>query len=314
MKTMNAVVDPPTLPVVLWILARPRLLPFVLCLPLVGFGWAHWDHALHLRGLADLIWVLAAWTFLHAGSLWLNAELDRDQGEVLMGHSIPVPSIVAPCGYASLIGGVCLAFAGSLLAGFAAVTCASLAVFYSHPATVGKGHPFCGPMVNGTGYGLLSTFAGWTVVNVTPDLRTITVWFLGMFGVLGCYFSAQAFQGDEDKARGYRTLVVTHGPRGCLNTARICIGSGFLGGTALAGIGWLPRVCLIALPLGVWVDFWLRAWAKQPGGGDERWARVLAIRLLVSAVVVICLAYGDYLLAWKADEPVAGMGTVCGHP
>jgi len=290
------------------------LLPFVLLLPVVGFGWGHWDRALELRGAWNLLWVVLAWGCLQAGTLWLNAALDRDQGEVLLGRATPVPVFIVPCGYAILGLAVGLAFLADPGAGYAALGCAILAVLYSHPSTVWKGHPLFGPLVNGAGYGLLSTFAGWRVVGVTPNPRTVAVWLLGGLGVLGCYFAAQAFQEEEDRQRGYRTLVVTHGPRGCLLASRLCLGVGFLGGVLLTALGWLPLVCFADLPLGWWVDDWLRRWAAQPGGGNERWARGLAFRLLVSVVVAIGLAYVAYYWELMSGEPVAGLGTRSGLP
>jgi 4-hydroxybenzoate polyprenyltransferase len=295
-------------------LARPRLLPFVLLLPLVGFGWAHWDHAIAMRGGTGLLWVLAAWTLLQAGTLWLNAALDRDQGEVLLGSAVAVPSAAVPCGYLALAAGGTLGFLGSTVAGVAGVGCTLLATLYSHPKTIWKGHAVLGPFVNGIGYGLLSTLAGWSVVAVAPDLRSVLVWVLSASAILGCYFAAQAFQGDEDKARGYRTLVVTHGPKAVLLAARVCIGVGLLGGTVLAAVGFLPRLCLVALPLGWWIDSWLRRWSAQPDGGDEGWARGLAWRLLFAGLVCVGLAYVDYGLALLWEEPAAGLGTAAGHP
>jgi 4-hydroxybenzoate polyprenyltransferase len=297
-----------SLPRALWVLARPRLMPFVLLLPIVGFGWGHWDRALTLRGEARLPWVLAAWLLLQAGTMWLNAALDRDSGEILMGRAIAVPRATTSCAYIALLLAVLCAFLGNVISGCACAICALLAILYSHPATVWKGHPFLGPMVNGLGYGLLSTLPGWALVGVTPNPRTIAVWLCGGSGVLGCYFAVQAFQADEDRARGYRTLVVTHGPGAVLLAARVCIG------VVLAAIGWLPRVSLVALIFAVWVDRWLAAWAKQPNGGDERWARGLAKRLLIAALLGIGLAYVDYFVDIALDRPVAGLGTARGHP
>ena len=34
----------------LYALARPKLLPYVLLLTTAGYGWAHWDRALTMRG------------------------------------------------------------------------------------------------------------------------------------------------------------------------------------------------------------------------------------------------------------------------
>src|SRR5260370_4680593 len=162
----------------LCLLARPRLLPFVLLLPLLGFGWAHWDRALDLRGGEGLLWVLAAWVMLQAGTLWLNAALDRDQGEVLLGRPVPVPPQTASYGYVALLLGVGLAVLSAPLAGCVAVMCGLLAVLYSHPRTGWKGRPILGPLVNAVGSGLLSALAGGAVVHVAPDLRTAVAWRL----------------------------------------------------------------------------------------------------------------------------------------
>src|SRR5262249_49176546 len=116
-------------------------MPFVLLLPIVGFGWGHWDRALTLRGEAGLPWVLLAGLLLQAGTMWLNAALDRDSGEILMSRAIPVPKSTALWGYLALALAVGCAFVGHFISGCACATCAILAILYSHPATVWKGHP-----------------------------------------------------------------------------------------------------------------------------------------------------------------------------
>lgn len=297
-------------------LARPALLPFVLLLPLVGFGWACWSYALDPSSSAvvNLLVVLAAWAALNVGTLWFNAALDRDEGEILFGRPVTVPHGITAFAVAAFATASLLGFVAGLLPGILASICVVLSVLYSAPATAWKGHPLGGPFVNLLGYGLASPLAGWAVVEVPPDVRSVLVWVLGASGVLGCYFAVQAFQRDEDAARGYRTLVVTHGPEGALLAARLCLGLGFAGGTALAAVGWLPRVCLVFLVVGCWLDRWLAAWSRQPGGGSERWARGLALRLFVGAVVTIALAYLDYYLDASAGRPVAGLGTVRGAP
>ena len=82
----------------------------------------------------------------------------------------------------------------------------------------------------------------------------------------------------------------------------------------LAALGWLPRVCLVFLPVGLWLDRWLARWARQPGGGSERWARGLALRLFVGEALTVALAYADYLDDALAGRPAAGLGTVRGRP
>ena len=219
--------------IALWRLARPRLLPYVLGLVLIGFAWAHWDRALTARGGGGLGWVMLAWTCLHAGTLWLNAALDQDEGEVLFGRPVRPPPTTSLAGYLALAASVPLAWIGHPLAGIAVLVCAILAVAYSHPRLAWKGHPLGGPIVNIVGYGLLSPLAGWSVVGVAPNARTVLVWLLFGCAIFGTYLAAQAFQQEEDRQRGYRTLVATHGPRTVLLGARAAIGVAMIGGLAV---------------------------------------------------------------------------------
>ena len=128
----------------LWNLARPKLMPFVLLLPVVGFGWGHWDRALTLRGEKELLWVMGAWACLQSGTLWLNAALDRDQGEVLLGRSTPVPDHLVLYGYAALTFGVVFAFTSNSGAGVAGTVSPSWRCFIRTQRQFGKPTPFLG--------------------------------------------------------------------------------------------------------------------------------------------------------------------------
>ena len=297
-----------------WALSRPRMLPYVLMLPLSGYGWAHWDRALEARNPELLGLVLLSWTFLHAGTLWLNAAVDRDEGEVLMGRSVPPPPGTSALGYGALVGTVLLAIPAGPVVALAAAACAVLAVLYSHPAVMWKGHALGGPFVNLVGYGLLSPMVGYAVVGVPVTPRSLAVWALVAFGILGTYFAAQAFQQQEDADRGYRTLVATHGSRAVIRAARTCIGLAMGGGLLLAAIGWLPRGCLLVAP-GWWVlDRWMVQWLAQPHGGDASWALGFTRRLLWAGLIGLGAASVDYVRASFSDQPVAGLGTQRGHP
>ncbi|MEO0603173.1 MAG: hypothetical protein AAF211_17170, partial [Myxococcota bacterium] len=178
-----------------WALSRPRLAPFVVLLPFLGWAYAHWDRALPTQNAGAFLGVAVAWWWLHAGTLWLNAAVDRDEGEVLMGESVPVPPHTAWLGYVGLAVSVGLAALAHPVAGVAAAISALMAVLYSHPATLWKAHPVGGPFVNWFGYGILSPLAGWATADVAINPRTVVLWALGSVGVLGAYFAAQAFQG-----------------------------------------------------------------------------------------------------------------------
>jgi len=293
------------------ILARLRLLPFVLVLVLFGFGWAHWDRALRLQGAEDLLLVLLAWTALHIGTMWLNASLDQDDGEVLFGEATTPPPGIAPMAYLCLFAAVLL---GWKPVGWVVICCVALAVLYSHPFTAWKGHALGGPAVNLIGYGVLSPYAGWVAVGVPANFRSGLVLGLTSLVVLGCYFGAQAFQEEDDRARGYDTLVVHFGAIGAIRAARVCIGLGILGGLGLAVFGWLPRSCLLIAPLAVVLNGFFAAWEREPSAGSDVWARGMSWRLLTLAMVGVFVSGAEYVLQSYQSVPVAGLGTAGGHP
>ena len=64
---------------------------FVWSVPLVAAGFAHWDGAYQGRAGFSLLALLVVWGLLHAGTLWLNAALDRDESDVLWGEAVAPP-------------------------------------------------------------------------------------------------------------------------------------------------------------------------------------------------------------------------------
>jgi 4-hydroxybenzoate polyprenyltransferase len=298
----------------LWLLTRPRLVPWVMLLPLVGFGFAHWDHALDLQNGPAMLLLLLAWCLLHAGTMWLNAALDPGQGEVLYGRPVPVPPYVRLWAMLALAACVALATWAQVATGLVAAACAILAVLYSHPRTAWKGRPLLGPLTNVAGYGVLSPLAGWSLVGVPFTLRFgVTLGLLASW-ILGAYFAAQSFQQEDDRAAGHRTLVATAGPRTVLRAARLSCDFGALGVAVLCAIGWYPRICLVFVPFAWALDRWLRRWMAQPGGGDEAWARGLARRGVTLAIVLVGSAAGAYLGDFAHGGPVCGLATAAGHP
>lgn len=295
-------------------LARPRLLPFVLLLPGVGYGWAHWDRAMTARGGGELLAVLASWTLLHAGTLWLNAWLDRDEGEVLLGEAVPPPDGTPVAARFALAACVLTAASANPVAGVCAALGWFLAEAYSHPTVALKGHALGGPAVNVVGYGVLSPLAGWSAAGVPLNARTVAFVGVVALGVLGAYFVAQVFQADEDRARGYRTLVARAGPRAAVDAARASWAAGAAVAATLAVVGWWPPALLLALPGLAWVDRWMRAWRDRPGGGTAADATEAARRLAWVALAVVLLAGVDYAVAIRAGGPVAGLATPAGRP
>ena len=276
---------------------------------LVGFGYAHWERALPVRNGWAMVAVYVAWLFIHAGTMWMNAALDEDEGEVLFGVAAKTPPRLRLVAVMALLFGVTIALWAHPLAGVAALGCAILAVLYSHPLTAFKGHPTLGPMVNLLGYGVLSPIAGFVLVQEPPTVRGALALSLVVFWVLGAYFAAQAFQQKEDRDRGYRTYVVVYGPVACLRTARVCLSSALFILVLLAVMGWLPRMVLLAVPAFLWVDRWMGLWEEQPGGGSETWARGMVQRLLLAGMVLLIALYAHHFWQLIHGLPVAGLGT-----
>ncbi len=293
----------------LWQLTRPRFAFWLLWIPFIGYGFAHWDRALDWTNPRGFALLLPAWLLLNAGTMWLNAALDAHEAGALFATPTRIPACVSQCGYGALAAGVLAGFGASPWVAACAAGCALLAVLYSHPATAWKGHPVKGPLVNAVGYGVLSACAGWSLVGVAMNLRTAITFALLTLWLLGATFCAQAFQRADDLRRGYRTLVVTHGARAALRAGRWCANSAVGAVLVLTAVGFFPRLCLLATPF-FWVaDLWMRRWQRQPEGGGPRWAAGYIQRMLASGLVYFALAYVDYLWDWHEGGPVAGAAT-----
>ncbi|MFT6143174.1 MAG: hypothetical protein ACJAZO_000519 [Myxococcota bacterium] len=288
--------------------------PYLWLIVLGGYGFAHWDRALLGQGGTALLLTLVSWTFLHAGTLWLNAALDQDEGEVLWGTAAAVPDGIEWWAYGAL--GVCMgtaALAGTFVF-ICAAGCSILAVLYSHPSAVWKGHSVGGPVVNGVGYGLLTPIAGFACVGVPPTPRAGITLIIGLCGVMAAYYAAQAFQGDEDRARNYRTLVARQGMAATVWATRLWMWAGFSGAVLCAAMGWVPRIVLLVLPLFVWVDAHARRWQNSGEANNSDWAKGFASRLLAGALTALALLFFVYMDDSWHNRPVAGLGTAAGHP
>jgi hypothetical protein len=279
------------------------MLPWLLLLVGLGYGWGHWEWSLKLYNPAGLGRVLAAWTLLHVGTMWRNAARDHDRGPVLFGRSVTPPPGLAHWGDAALVACVLLG------ASWEAVGAATLALLYSHPRTAWKGHPILGPAVNLIGYGVLTPLAGWQVLGVRSTPRAAAALVVVAVAMLGLTFVAQVFQEDEDRARGDHTLVATHGPAAAVRAARWCLGAVAAVALGMTVMGWLPRACLLASPVAVVLMWHMARWQRAPvEGGRSAAMRSFALMMAV-AVVVVVAAFGD--LVWDSirGTPVSGLGT-----
>ena len=300
----------------LWTLSRPKGMLFVSFLPMVGYAFAFWDHgcedpSAHPFGILALL--ALAWAVPHAGTMWLNAGLDRDEKPTLFGESVAVPKHIALFAYPTFAFAIALGFWLSIGTGICVILCSILSILYSHKAFAWKAHAYGGPFANLVGYGALSPIGGFLVAGFAPTMRGALVLVIAMTWILSAYFAAQAFQFDEDNERGYRTLVVVKGPAFTLTLTTTLYRLAALGTLALAAAGWFPRVVLVALPGFIWVDFLLRDWRKQPKGGDVSWAKKFFIRLFIVSLVVLVFVCFDYEWRRSATGMPGGLATMSGH-
>lgn len=292
----------------LWRLARPRMGLWAAAAPAFGYGYGHWEFALDGVNPLGLVLLVPAWGLVHAGTLWYNACLDPGEGDVLFGEGAePVPHLQLAA-FVALAIAVVLATLASPRAGGCAAVAAALAILYSHPRTAWKSHPVLGPLVNVVGYGELSLVAGWALVEVPFTTRWGLSLTITSAWALGLYFAAQVFQEDEDRRRGHRTLVATHGAEVTRRAAR----AAFLVGDAVLVVllvaGWYPRLCAVGLPALFMADRHLRHI------GDEAWARGLVKLLLLAGMLSVAGACAQFILDICAGGVVAGLATAGGRP
>ena len=295
-------------------LSRPRGAALLLTIPTIGYGFAHWDHAKNPERPLAFAVVLAAWLSLSAGTMWLNAALDGEEQGALYARPTARPEHLRRYGAAALAMAVAAAALADRGAGLSCGACALLSVLYSHPATAWKAHPVMGPLVNAAGYGALSSLAGWSVAGLPMDLRTAAAFACLSIFVLGASLAAQAFQERDDARRGYRTLVVTHGPAACLQAAHACMRASVAGVALFMIAGYYPRLCLLGVPSFWFAERWLLRWKREPGGGRPEDAAGLLSRMLFGASVLVALSMVDYLHDRAVSDVAAGQATAAGRP
>lgn len=296
-------------------LARPRSLLFVGGLPMIGFGFAYWDHGCELPtrvALVPLSLLFFLWAVPHAGTMWLNAALDRDDAPALFGEVAIVPPGIERYAYGTLLGSVVVAALVRPALGVVVALCALLSIAYSHPRIAWKGHAVLGPLTNALGYGVLSPLGGILASGLPLTARASAVLVTATLWIGSAYFAAQVFQEREDRERGYRTLVALFGAAVTLRTTRIAFWTALFASALLVGLGWFPRALGLALPLFLWVDALLRAWAREPNGGSELWARRFFVRMAIVTSIGLVFVSVDYELARRGGLR-GGLATRSGH-
>lgn len=286
-------------------------------LPMIGFAFAYWDHGCTIPGLGavpPLVLLATVWAVPHMGTMWLNAALDRDEGQVLFGKSVPVPDGIEKYAYATLAFALAAAFAAHVGLGLCVLGCALLSVLYLHPKTAWKGHAVLGPLANAIGYGVLSPLGGWLLAELPATPRGALVLCVSVTFIVAAYLAAQAFQEQEDRERGYRTLVALRGARFTLDVTRAFLALSVVLTLGLAALGWFPRAALLSAPAFFAADRHLVRWREVPGGGDGKWAAGFFVRLTIAGLLCLAAVSAEYGWNQSRGLPLGGLGTAAGHP
>lgn len=258
--------------------------------------------------------MLLAWTCFHCASMWMNAHLDRDEAAVIFGTSTHIPAFVSYYSFVAFLLGIVLCVAVSWPLGVVGFCVAGLGWAYSSPTIRWKGHPIAGPLVNALGYGLLSPMAGWLIVDVPLTPRTLLTTLVVLLGIVGTYFCLQGYQAAEDRQRGYRTLVATHGPAFTLTVGRVCFALVIIFFGVLAVIGWYPRVIVCVAPAWLWFDRWIAQWGASTAPDRMFWPVGFVRRAAALGLLLFLCVFGAYVWDSFYGDAVAGLATRAGHP
>lgn len=301
-------------PIYLLRLARPVMALYLLALLAFGYGLAHWDYAISLTGFGPFLLLQAGWLALHIGTIFLNACSDRDVGPVAMGETQVVRRGTRGIAFVALAGATAVGLSSSIQPGGLLLICVALACLYSRPSRPWKGHPILGPGVNLIGYGISTPLAGYLVVGLPLTVRS-AVLILGIsLSILGLYFLAQSYQEDEDRDRGYRTLVATRGTPAVILAAQACLRLSGLLFLSLIVVGFLPYLLALVLAPMWRMDRHLALWASHPSLHDMGKTNRVIKGYALLGLFTLLLLLGHHNWTVRTKGLYAGYGTRAGHP
>lgn len=233
---------------------RPRALVIVIAHMSVGFLLAN---GLDFTGDRLGRWALAAlaWALMGSGgTLALNSAFDEDEGDIgYLDEPPPVPRYLAPFALVWILLGVPIALALGWRFSVVYGICLAMSLLYSVPPFRFKARAGLDVLINATGYGGLTIYAGWaaTARPLAAPIVNVVIAFFCFF--VGFYPMTQIYQMAEDAERGDRTLALALGKRNALRLATLGVGMGFAF-LALEVVQryWIAQSVGLALAMLVW--------------------------------------------------------------
>jgi len=207
---------------------RPRAWVIVTAHMSVGFLLANgldlsWDR-LGRWALAALAWGILG----NGGTLALNSVFDRDEGDIGYLDDPPlVPRYLAYFALALMALGIPIALALGYRFSVAYGICIVMSLLYSVPPFRFKARAGLDILINATGFGGLTIYAGWAAAAqplVAPIVNVVAAFFCFF---VGFYPLTQIYQMEEDARRGDYTLALVLGKQNALRLGVLGVGTGF---------------------------------------------------------------------------------------
>jgi 4-hydroxybenzoate polyprenyltransferase len=243
---------------------RPRALPIVVAHMSVGFLLAN-GLSLTKIGIGQWLLAMLAWgVLLNGGTLAINSAFDHDEGDIgYLENPPPVPRYLAWFALILMLIGFLPAWILGWRFTVAYVIFFTMSILYSVPPFRCKARAGLDILINITGYGGLTLYAGWAATGrpIEPPITNIFLTFLFLFV---CFYPlTQIYQMGEDSGRGDYTLALALGKQNALRLS--------ITGAIIAFIFlfveifqryWTPLSIIFVLPLLAWV-FLLAHWYRH---------------------------------------------------
>ena len=296
---LAAVDDADDHPAALGLFLQHLRLPFQLLLAPI-FLLGAWLSGAH-RSWPILLAFLAVHGGIYGGMTAFNSYYDRDQGPIgFMKRVRPAPRPVRDLAIGIQLVAVGVLAAISPPAAACALLLVAMGIAYSHPRWRWKGNLGLSLAAVGIGQGILAFLIGYLITpggaTGATSVRALIPATGAALVTLGLYPITQAYQVDEDRARGDRTLPVVIGWRRALWFSAVVVP---LGGALIA----LPLLSRIhpwwrgGFPILI-AAYWalLRMWtarftARTPAQNHD-WAMGIA-----AAASAACWAF--ILIEWR---------------
>ena len=207
---------------------RPRAWGIVTAHMSVGFllanGLACAGDRLSRWGLAALAWGMLG----NGGTLAINSAFDRDEGDIgYLEDPPPVPRYLAPFALALMLLGIPIALTLGHRFSIAYGICLVMSLLYSVPPFRFKARAGLDVLINATGFGGLTIYAGWAAAARPLEAPIVNVVVAFFWFFVGFYPLTQIYQMAEDTSRGDYTLALALGKQNALRLGILGVGLGF---------------------------------------------------------------------------------------